>query len=134
ARAASWLVPECAEFVHLPNLESLIESRAKELGRLPFTMMNEEWGIGFRRRLLEGVVQSFDPHAIVVEYRPLGDKDELGSVLHASTARKYLLLRGILDTPENVRAKFLESAAGHALETCYDRIFVATDKRICDIT
>lgn len=132
-RAASWLVPAASEFVHLPNIDSLVEHRARRLGRYPFVVGDEERAIAFRRTMIEHVVASFDPDALVVDYQPLGYGNELERMLRSSRARKYLLLRGVLDTPDQTRQKFLEGPALDALTTIYDRIFVAADRRICSL-
>ena len=133
SRHASWAVPLNAEFIHLPAFDGLIASRAKARGIAPFVRMKEKEALILRQRLIQGALEAFEPDAIIVEHRPLGDHDELELVLGKIPCRKYLLLRGVLDSLENVQSKFMIGPAGTAMEQTYDRILIASDRRIFDL-
>jgi predicted glycosyltransferase/glycosyltransferase involved in cell wall biosynthesis len=132
-RAAAWLVPEECEFLHLPSLDSLFEKKARQWGRRPFADMPKDAALRFRQMLINSAVEAFEPDAIVTDYLPLGKNYELKPIIESSRARKYLILRGVLDTPENVATEILGGFGEEALRTLYDSILVASDRRICDV-
>lgn len=132
-RAAAWLVPPECEYVHLPSLDSLLPQKAARWGRRPFAAMTLPEIHGFRKKLLDSVVEAFRPDALVVDYLPLGVKEELAEIVERLPARKYLVLRGVLDQPFAVRKEILGGRAGDLLKRCFDRILVACDPRVCDV-
>jgi predicted glycosyltransferase len=131
-RAASWLVPEECEFIHLPSLDSLIADKSKYWGRRPFVDMDPISALAFRKSLITSSMQAFDPDALFVDYLPLGKMGELSTVIAQTRARKYLILRGILDEPANVRRDILGGHAKRELQH-YDRILVSCDEKICNV-
>jgi predicted glycosyltransferase/glycosyltransferase involved in cell wall biosynthesis len=131
--SASAIVPEAMEFVHLPSFDSLLPNKASYWGRKPFLSLSREDARAFRAQMLEHVISDFDPDAIVVDYLPLGHHSELHSVINNSCAKKYFIMRGVLDVPGNVRMDLLWGEAEAALANKYDRLLVAGDRRICDV-
>ena len=68
-----------------------------------------------------------------MDYLPLGKYDELHQIVSSSSAKKYLVLRGILDQPSAIRPDIMGGRAQLALERHYARILVACDRKICDV-
>lgn len=132
-RSAAWLVPEESEFIHIPSQDSLVAEKAAIWGRRPFVDMTWNAIAAFRNSLISQSVQSFGPDAIIVDYLPLGKNRELLSVLESSSARKYLILRGILGERKSGQCEILERGGQEVLEKYYDRIFISSDRRICDV-
>ncbi len=131
-RAASWVVPEACEYVHLPSFDSLLPNRARFWRRVPFLECTKKEAVMLRRRLVEAVVEQFKPDVIVVDHFPLGPHGELQSVIQGSTALKYCVFRGVIDHTDNVRIDVLGGESEAALAETYARLLVACDKRICD--
>lgn len=132
-RAASWMVPESCEYAHVPSLDSLIPSKAAYWGRDPFLDLSRDQVAPFRAQMIESVVEAFRPDAIIVDYLPLGKYDELEGVVRRHPARKYLVLRGVLDHPANVRIDILDGKAEQLVEEFFSRVFVACDPLVCDV-
>jgi predicted glycosyltransferase/glycosyltransferase involved in cell wall biosynthesis len=132
-RAASFIVPEHCEFVHLPSFDSLIPNKARYWGRKPFLNIARDDAIRLRTRLLQSVITSFKPDAIIVDYLPLGKYDELGEIVRQYDALKYFVIRGVLDHTDNVRLDILGGDREHALATNFTRILVSADRSICDV-
>ena len=132
-RAAAWLVPAACEYVHLPSLDSLLPHKAARWGRRPFLEMGPLEVRAFRKRLLDGVVAAYQPDALIVDYLPLGMSQELAEIVDRLPAKKYLVLRGVLDQPSEVQKEILGGLAGRLLESRFDRILVACDRRVCDV-
>ena len=128
-REASWLVPQECEFVHLPNRDSLSRRLSRQWVRPPF-LKEERRAQSLRPALLRAIVESFEPHALIVDYLPLGiDEELLELVFGLSSCRKYFISRGILGDPAKVRKEVLTPLALDALRTRFDRIIVLCDPR-----
>jgi predicted glycosyltransferase len=133
-RSASWIVPEHCEFIHLPSLDSLFSSRASYWGREPFLSTTKSDALGLRAGILSAIVEHFRPDAIFLDYLPCGKFDEMRKVLEEHPARKYFVLRGVLDRPEVVRAEIFDPASLPLLDRVYERIFVTCDERVIDLS
>jgi predicted glycosyltransferase/glycosyltransferase involved in cell wall biosynthesis len=132
-RQASFIVPPECELVHIPSLESLLPNKARYWGRKPFLDVPMGDALALRNGILKAVFSSFQPDIIVVDYLPLGKHNELYELLKESTAKLYFIMRGVLDHPDNVRVDLLGGSGESFLETKYDRLLVAADKRICNV-
>ncbi len=132
-RAASWLVPETCEFIHLPSFDSLDPSLSKQWGRSPFWHAGKQEGVRLRKALIKSAIETFAPHAIVIDYLPSGKDDEMFSVVDNCSARCYLLLRGILDEHSALLQDILTPQGLYLLENRYDRILVMADSRVVDV-
>jgi predicted glycosyltransferase len=130
--AAHWFVPEECEYVHLPSWDSLFAERARYWGRAPFLTVDKKEAVRLRKQIIHGVVRGFRPDAIFVDHLPLGAEEELATVLERSPARKYLVTRGVLNETENLRGLILGGRAHDSLRDRYDRILVASDRRVFD--
>lgn len=132
-RSAAWLMPEESEFIHIPSQDSLVGERAAVWNRRPFVDMTWSELTLFRKSLIFQSIQLFSPDVIIVDYLPLGKNKELLSVIESSAARKYLILRGILGERNEGEREILSRGGQEVLEKYYDRIFIASDRRICDV-
>jgi predicted glycosyltransferase len=87
-----------------------------------------------RRALLEAVFHHFRPEAVILDYLPMGNGEEMFEFLAARTARRnYFVVRGVLADPCTVNQQILNQKGTFLLSSCYDRIFVAADRTIIDI-
>jgi predicted glycosyltransferase len=131
-QAASWIVPTTCEYRTLPDVDNLPAGAPGGTGRKPNAWMRYA-AIHQRKQRIDTIVEEFNPDAIVVDFLPLGKHSELKSVLEKHTARKYLILRGVVDEVAKAREDMLENGGREALENHYHRILVAADRNIIDI-
>jgi predicted glycosyltransferase len=130
--AAHWFVPEECEYVHLPNWDSLLETKAGYWGRRPFLSVDVAEATRLRRHILAGVVRGFRPDVIFVDHLPLGAHDELAEIIAGTPCLKYLVTRGVLNETEDLRRLILGGRAGAYLRSHYHRVLVASDPRVFD--
>jgi predicted glycosyltransferase len=97
---------------------------------LQFSQAQEE---RIRRKLILSVLDAFEPHAIIVENRPLGMNDELTNILTRNDAKKIFLTRGIMTHQKWVRESYLSNDQQAALVEIFDKVIVATDRKIWDL-
>jgi len=128
-RASSWIVPKECEYVHLPSLDSLLPNRSKYWGLSPFIDLEESEAFKIRKEILNGVISGYKPDAIIVDYLPLGKKDELADIIKNTPAKKYYIARGFMDHAGSIK-EILEGRAREYLEKFYNKIFVACDDKI----
>ena len=129
-REALWLVPDECEILKLPSWEGIDRSRARRRGRVPAIEMDRQEAVAFRSALLMATARSFNPNAIVVDYRPFGNFGELREMLSGTAAKKYLIHRGISDTSDGSE---LAGSATEEIADTYDRIMVVADPRLSDL-
>lgn len=132
-RESSWLVPPECEFIHLPNLDSIDPWWSRQWGREPFWKAGRAEGLRLRRAVIQSVVDAFAPDAIVIDFLPAGKNDEMFDVLDRSSARRYLVFRGVLDNLSGVEFDILNETGRYLLEKRYDRILVTADRKIVDV-
>jgi predicted glycosyltransferase len=130
--AAHWFVPDECEYVHLPSWDSLLETKARYWGRMPFIALAKRDAIRLRREILNGVVRGFQPDAIFVDHLPLGTEEELAMILKNTRCRKYLVTRGVLNETEDLSRLILGGKAHQYLKMHYDRVFAASDPKVFD--
>jgi predicted glycosyltransferase/glycosyltransferase involved in cell wall biosynthesis len=133
-RAASFIVPPECEYVHLPSFDSLLPNKSGYWGRKPFLEINKEGAIKLRVSILNSIIESFDPDAIVVDYLPLGKYNELIEIIKTHRSLKYFIMRGVLDHTDNVRIDILGGEREYALANYFHRILVSSDQAICDVS
>jgi len=129
-REGAWIVPETCELLHLPGWNSLRAKRAKYWGRAAWLDIDEPAARRMRSEWLAAAFRAFAPDAVLVDYLPFGKADELVEALQASCARKYFVLRGIIDSSDR---DVLCGDAARRIGDAYDRILVAADPRIVDV-
>jgi predicted glycosyltransferase len=133
-RDASWIVPEICEYIHLPSKDSLKHAQSGQWGRRPFWEHGRYRGDLLRRTLLEATLAIFKPHAIMVDFLPLGKGEELRDIVEtAQKIKLYYVMRGILDTEERVNSLILTDTVRSLLATRFHRLFVAADPTIVDV-
>jgi predicted glycosyltransferase len=132
-RAASFIVGSDSEYVHLPSYDNLIANKSRYWGRKPFMEISRENAVKFRTSLINSTIELFEPDVIVVDYLPLGKYQELSSIISNHPAKKYFIMRGVMDHSDNVHIDALNAEGENALEEYYDRILVACDEKICDV-
>lgn len=132
-RQGTWLIPPECGYILLPSLDTLLPKQARYWNREPFLKVKRSEALSFRQSLLESVFKSFKPDAVFVDYLPLGKNEELGRLIYEGEFRKYFVMRGVLDHPDQVRADVLKGRAEDALANRYDKLFVACDAKICDV-
>lgn len=133
-REASWLVPRQCEYVHIPSRDSIEERRARQWGRRPFVPEDSRIGSRLRQQLIRSTLDSFQPHAIITDYLPLGMDDELAEFITSNAdCRKYFISRGILGDPEQVYKSVLTPSSLQAIRDYYHMILVMSDFRIIDM-
>jgi predicted glycosyltransferase len=91
-------------------------------------------GLQLRNTILNGVIEAFRPDAIFTDCMPLGLRDELEDLLANYPGKKYLILRGVLGDPQRVNTLTFGKKQGPFIERHYDRVLVASDRRVCDLT
>jgi len=128
-RAVAWMLSAECEFVHLPSWDSIDASRSRYWNRTSW-MVEESAGRQCRADLLSATFKAFSPHAIVVDYHPFGRYGELREILAHTSARKYLLLRGVIDGDD---VEMLCGNASAEIAEVFDAIIVACDRRVIDV-
>lgn len=130
--AAHWFVPAECEYVHVPAWDSLLPEKAAYWGREPFMSGGAEAALSFRRDLMQGIVDAFKPDVMVVDHLPLGMRGELEHIVENTQCRKYLVTRAVQNETEDLARLLLAGKAHDAIKRCYDRVFVAIDRRVFD--
>jgi predicted glycosyltransferase len=129
-REAAWMVAPDCEVLCLPSWDGVRPSRARALGRRLWLDVTHDEAGRIRRELLHAAFRVFAPDAVFVDYLPFGHFEELRWVLAESSARKFFVLRGIVDTSDHW---FLQGDAARILGSTFHRILVAADARIVDV-
>lgn len=128
------IVPEICEYVHIPSLDSLLERKSRYWGRKPFWETSLKNVLKFRSEIINSVITSFDPDVIFIDFLPLGKNEELKYAVMNHRAKKYFILRGVLDDPSNIRIDILGGMGEYALEKFFSKIIVTCDEKIIDVS
>jgi predicted glycosyltransferase len=131
--AAGLLVPEECEYVHLPSWDSLLDAKARYWNRPPFMSLTTDEGVRFRKRIIEGIIEAFDPDVIFVDHLPLGAYEELTDVIRNARGIKYLVTRGVQNETEDLQRLVLGGLARELISTYYHRVLVAMDPQVFDL-
>lgn len=130
---ANWFIPEECEYIHLPSWDSLLQRKAQYWGRKPFILLHQAEAIRLRQGILNGVVEAFKPDVIFVDHLPLGTHDELAEIVRTARCLRYFITRGVLN--ESIKPNpVLSQKAQRYLQAHYERILVASDKRVFDFS
>lgn len=133
-QAAELLVPPECEYVRLPGWDGLLGERAAYWGREPFLHTDRAGARALRASILRGVVDGFQPDAIVVDHIPLGGEEELAEILATTDCRKYLITRGIQNETEDLKRLIFQGKAKEAMERYYNAILAAIDPAVFNFT
>ncbi|SJM93654.1 putative glycosyl transferase [Crenothrix polyspora] len=99
-------------------------------------------GLGQLLRLRSNIIQSsiidFDPDLILVDKKPFGVGDELSNALEelqriGHRAKRVLLLRDILDSPESTIRVWQKNAYHQAIQKFYDQVLVVGAPDVFDL-
>jgi len=128
-RTVGWVLPEACEFVHLPSWDALLESQSRRRGRARWLHIEPAEAALLRRRIIEATMVAFQPDAIFMDYLPFGRDAELEELICSHDAKKYLVLRGIIDTVDQAQFRgWSAKVAEH-----FERVFIAADERVVDV-
>lgn len=127
-RDALWIIPDECEFVHIPNWDRLLAKKAIDNNKKPWMDLTIESASKFKSDFFFNIVTAFSPDAIIVDYLPLGKNRELEVALKSSTAKKYLINRGVVD---NQDYEEIFSNADQYMHL-YDKILIAADQTIIE--
>jgi predicted glycosyltransferase len=126
-------IPPRIDYIKLPCLSRTIDGAYK----VKFLDMDYENMLKLRSNLILNAVLDFDPDLILVDKKPLGVSDELGSALEllqrrGHRAKLVLLLRDILDSPGNTIRVWQKKRYHDAIRSFYDQILVVGTPDIFD--
>ncbi len=129
-----WALPEGLSVQSLPPVVKTGAERyaARDAGQL-FGLVK-----GYREALILKTVMRFRPDVFLVDHAPAGMNGELLSTLalirrEFPNMRTVLGLRDILDSPEVVKAVWLEQEIHSLLEHAYDEILVYGSQALIDV-
>lgn len=129
---ATWIVPQQCQVIILPSRKWIKANRRDlEVDVGADGMRSTLNCLDRRAELIASITSWFDPHAIIVDYLPFGKGDELRSMLGCTNARKYLILRGIVDTSDY---PIFHGDSSRKLAEFYDRVLVTCDARIVNVS
>ncbi len=130
-RQAFWIVSESCEVLHLPNWYGFSDTKSSYWGRSAWLKIPKYDAKQMRNGILYSAIAHFDPDVIMVDYLPFGKYNELEELLRRSRSKKYLILRGLIDSSD--REMFCGEAS-KKIAGAYDEILVTADERIVDVT
>jgi len=128
-------IPPQIDYIKLPCL-----SRTLQGGYIAkFLDIEYEQIIRIRRNIICSSILDFEPDLILVDKKPFGVGDELSSALNelqqqGHRAKAVLLLRDILDSPENTINVWKKNAYHQAIQSFYDRVLVVGSQNIFDLS
>lgn len=128
-RTVGWVLSEACDFVHVPSWDGLLEARSRRRGRELWLRVEPEEARVLRRSIIDATVDAFRPDAIFMDYMPYGRDNELEELIARHPAKKYLVLRGLIDTID--LPSFIEWSP--AIARVFSRIFIAADRRVVDV-
>lgn len=105
-----WMVPRECEYYHIP-----------------FETIKE------RSAFLLHIENQYQPDAIVVDHSVNGNGGDVQQLLENSRAKKILILRGVLDSPQKIKDIYLEANSIYLISCKIDHIYIACDERIVSL-
>ena len=126
-REVSWIVPDKCEYIHIPSWSSLgLGLLAKNTQK--WLDIDQKSAISLVRSFCEAIERIYKPDCIIVDHTLGGMFGELHELIIRSSARKYMIMRGITDTEDIRRFEQQDPAILNA----FDRILVTCDSRTSD--
>lgn len=129
-RTASWIVAPTCELLQLPSWNSLRPDRAAYWNRAAWLDIDLDGAIQLRAEFLKAAFDVFRPDAVLVDYLPFGQRGELREALGCSSAKKYFVHRGIIDSSDR---HMLCDDATRSWSHAYDRVLVAADRQVVNV-
>lgn len=127
-------IPPRVDYVKLPCLSRNIEGRygARYLD------LSLDATVRLRANLIRSTIADFAPHLILVDKKPFGVEDELSGALSelatgAGRPKLVLLLRDILDSPEETTRVWRKNGCFEAIEAYYDQVLVVGSPEVFDL-
>jgi predicted glycosyltransferase len=127
-------IPTRVDYVKLPCLARNVEGRygARYLD------LTLEATVRLRANLIRSTIADFQPDLIVVDKKPFGVEDELSGALAElpvgdARPKLVLLLRDILDSPEETSRVWRKNGYFEAIESFYDQVLVVGTPALFDL-
>jgi predicted glycosyltransferase len=127
-------IPARVDYVKLPCLSRNVEGRYGPR----FLDMSLHDTVRLRANLIRSTITDFAPHLILVDKKPFGVEDELSGALMAlppgeQRPKLVLLLRDVLDSPEETTRVWRKNGCYEAIEAYYDQVLVVGSPDIFDL-
>jgi predicted glycosyltransferase len=127
-------IPPRIDYVKLPCLSRNVEGRYGAR----FLDLTLDATVRLRANLIRSAIADFAPDLILVDKKPFGVEDELSGALMAlqSSAKRprlVLLLRDILDSPQETTRVWRKNGCFEAIEAYYDQVLVVGSPEVFDL-
>lgn len=127
-------IPPRVDYVKLPCLSRNQEGRYGPR----FLDLSLHDTVRLRANLIRSTITDFAPHLILVDKKPFGVEDELSGALMAlppgeQRPKLVLLLRDVLDSPEETMRVWRKNGCYEAIEAYYDQVLVVGSPEIFDL-
>jgi predicted glycosyltransferase len=127
-------IPPRVDYVKLPCLARNVEGAYGAR----FLSLSLDATVRLRANLIRSTIADFAPDLILVDKKPFGVEDELSGALEAlqSNTRKpkmLLLLRDILDSPQETMRVWRKNGCFEAIDAYYDEVLVVGSPDVFDV-
>ena len=127
-------IPPRIDYVKLPCLSRNVEGRYGAR----FLDLSLAATVRLRANLIRSAITDFAPDLILVDKKPFGVEDELSGALVALQSNTHkpklvLLLRDILDSPEETTRVWRKNGCFEAIEAYYDEVLVVGSPAVFDL-
>lgn len=127
-------IPPRVDYVKLPCLSRDVDG----LYGARFLDLSLASTVRLRANLIRSTINDFAPDLIVVDKKPFGVEDELSGALAAMEGKPtrpklVLLLRDILDSPQETMRVWRKNGCFEAIDTYYDQVLVVGSPAIFDL-
>ena len=127
-------IPPRIDYVKLPCLSRDVDGRYGAR----FLDLSLAATVRLRANLIRSVITDFAPDLILVDKKPFGVEDELSGALVALQSSTHkpklvLLLRDILDSPEETMRVWRKNGCFEAIEAYYDEVLVLGSPDVFDL-
>ena len=127
-------IPQRIDYVKLPCLARNVEGRYGAR----FLDLSLDATVRLRANLIRSTIADFAPDLILVDKKPFGVEDELSGALAelptgAARPKLVLLLRDILDSPDETIRVWRKNACFEAIEAYYDQVLVVGTPEVFDL-
>ncbi|MDA8195815.1 MAG: glycosyltransferase [Actinomycetota bacterium] len=132
--ASSFETPSQVELVELPPVVKVGVDEYEAQGiKIPISLIKRA-----RAAIIIDVIKRFSPEIFYVDHSPLGMGQELRPVLDFLTNKRpsilrYIGLRDIIDSPENIKSGWGADGQLEAISTLYNRAFVFGERHLFDL-
>ncbi len=118
-------LPLNLDYLHIPRLSGSVASSDEPTSRF----ISDDSALEIRRRLVAAAIESYDPHLVIVDRRPLGIANELEEPLYALRKRRpqTRIVAGLWDVSERSHEMLdrdAEEDVCDALRALFDEIWL----------